>query len=149
MNQQAGFTLFELMIAIAIIAILTAIGLPAYQGYIQKAALTDMLQAMVPYKTAVELCALEGGELSQCSNGNSGIPTTKETRYVSRITVANGVISLAGKNALSGLSVDLTPILDNASGGLQWQRKCSSDKQNDNMVQACNDIFRFDDVSNP
>ena len=36
MSNQSGFTLFELMIAIVVIAILTAIGLPAYQGYVKK-----------------------------------------------------------------------------------------------------------------
>ena len=35
MSNQSGFTLFELMIAIVVIAILTAIGLPAYQGYVK------------------------------------------------------------------------------------------------------------------
>lgn len=42
---------------IGIIAILSAIGVPAYQNYLRKAALTDMLQTFVPYRTAVELCA--------------------------------------------------------------------------------------------
>ena len=61
MNYQRGFTLVELMIVVGIVAILSAIGLPAYQNYLQRAALTDMLQTMVPYKTAVELCAMERG----------------------------------------------------------------------------------------
>ncbi|AKJ41441.1 Pilin [Pragia fontium] len=147
MNQQAGFTLFELMIAITIIAILSAVGLPAYQGYIQKAALTDMLQAMVPYKTAVELCALEKGELSQCNNDSHGIPASKTTRYVSQITVANGAISLTGQNALLGLSVTLTSTMDNAAGGLLWQRSCSTSNANEKIIQACHDIFRFDEAS--
>lgn len=150
MNTQAGFTLFELMIAIAIIAILTAVGIPAYQGYIQKAALTDMLQAMVPYKTAVELCALEKGDLSGCQQGSGGIPGSKSTRYVSQISVAAGAITLVGQNALQGLSVTLTPTLDGASGDLQWQKACRSDRQNDGRIEACNDVFRFDNgASNP
>lgn len=66
MDKQRGFTLIELMVVIGIIAILSAIGIPAYQNYLRKAALTDMLQTFVPYRTAVELCALEHGGLDTC-----------------------------------------------------------------------------------
>ncbi|MEG2830409.1 MAG: prepilin-type N-terminal cleavage/methylation domain-containing protein, partial [Edwardsiella sp. (in: enterobacteria)] len=45
MSSQHGFTLLELMIVIAIIAILGAIAVPAYQRYLQKAAMADVLQA--------------------------------------------------------------------------------------------------------
>nr|MBA2815720.1 putative major pilin subunit [Candidatus Pantoea persica] len=55
MTHQRGFTLVELMIVVGIVAILSAIGLPGYQNYLQRAALTDMLQTAMPFKTAVEL----------------------------------------------------------------------------------------------
>lgn len=142
-HQQAGFTLFELMIAIAVIAILTAIGLPAYQGYVQKAAMTDMLQTMTPYKTSIELCALEQGSLTSCNSGNNGIATSRTTNYVSSVNVTSGIITLVGQSALSGLTVTLTPTINSAYGNLDWQRTCVSSPTNNSLTDACNDVFRF------
>lgn len=141
--SQSGFTLFELMIAIAVIAILTAIGVPAYQGYLQKAAMTDMLQTMTPYKTAIEICALEQGNLSNCSSGSNGIPTTKSTSYVTSIDVSSGVITLVGQSALNGLTVTLTPTINSIHGHLDWQKNCVSAPANNTLNDVCHDIFRF------
>ena len=143
MQYQSGFTLFELMIAIVVIAILTAIGLPAYQGYIKKAALTDMLQSMTAYKTAIEICAIEQGALSKCSSGNNGVPTTRTTNYVTSINVSNGVITLVGKSALSSLTVILTPILNAKLGNLDWSRTCQTNPPDPTLTTACEDIFKF------
>lgn len=70
MEKQQGFTLVELMIVIAAIAILSAIAIPSYRGYLQKAAMMEMLQAMASYKTPVELCALESAGFSACNPGS-------------------------------------------------------------------------------
>lgn len=143
MTHQSGFTLFELMIAIVVIAILTAIGLPAYQGYIKKAAMTDMLQTMTPYKTAIEICALEQGVLTDCNSGSHGVSVSKSTNYVTSVNVAAGVITLVGKNSLAGLTTTLIPTLNTTHGNLDWTRTCTTTPANPSLTSACEDIFKF------
>lgn len=143
MERQRGFTLIELMIVIGIVAILSAIGLPAYQNYLQRAALTDMLQTMVSYKTAVELCAIERGGPTQCQAGQRGIPAAKGSRYVATLSVVNGAINLTGQESLAGLTVEMLPVWSATDGTLSWQRSCTSD--NSSLRDSCLEQFRFDD----
>lgn len=60
MNAQKGFTLIELMIVVAIIGILAAIAIPAYQNYIAKSQITRVLAEVSPMKTAIETNLLNG-----------------------------------------------------------------------------------------
>ncbi|WP_343554647.1 prepilin peptidase-dependent pilin [Pantoea sp.] len=143
MERQRGFTLIELMIVIGIVAILSAIGLPAYQNYLQRAALTDMLQTMVSYKTAVELCAIERGGPTQCQAGQRGIPAAKGSRYVATLSVVNGAINLTGQESLAGLTVEMLPVWSATDGTLSWQRSCTSD--NNSLRDSCLEQFRFAD----
>ena len=60
-NVQKGFTLIELMIVVAIIGILAAVAIPAYQNYVKKAKFAEVISMTGGYKTAVELCYNETG----------------------------------------------------------------------------------------
>ncbi|CAM4021058.1 putative major pilin subunit [Yersinia intermedia] len=142
MNKQQGFTLIELMVAIAVIAVLSGIGIPSYQRYIQKAALTDMLQAIVPYKMAVELCALEHAKFDNCSAGNNGIPAGQSSRYVSATTIDKGVISFTGQHTLADLTLAMTPTFS-SSGNIVWTRTCTT--VDNNLADSCKTVFRFND----
>lgn len=143
MEKQRGFTLIELMVVIGIIAILSAIGVPAYQNYLRKAALTDVLQTITPYRTAVELCAIDRGGVSSCDAGSNAIPAVKTTRYISEMSVAAGVIAITGQESLNGLTLTLTPKWNNNNGMESWQRNCSV-PGGGALQQACEDVFRFD-----
>ncbi|MGK9172606.1 prepilin peptidase-dependent pilin [Yokenella regensburgei] len=140
-DRQRGFTLIELMVVIGIIAILSAIGIPAYQNYLRKAAMTDMLQTFVPYRTAVELCALDHGGVDSCNSGTNGIPGPATTRYVSAMTVTKGIITLTGQESLTGLRVVMTPQWSSGLGMSGWSRTCET-TDTPSLKQACEDVFR-------
>ena len=142
MNKQKGFTLIELMVVIGIIAILSAIGIPAWQGYLRKAALTDMLQTFMPYRTAVELCAIDRGGITQCDAGSNSIPPAKTTRYISSISVSQRVLALSGQETLNGLTVTLTPVWNESEGVEGWTRNCNVTGGNA-LKESCEQIFRF------
>jgi len=103
---------------------------------------TGLLQAFVPYRTAVELCAIESGGTSSCDAGAKGIPSPKTTRYVSGMSIAAGKVTLTGQESLNGLTVTLTPVWSNNDGIAGWQRVCASGSD-EALKQACEDTFRF------
>nr|AAA53559.1 prepilin [Moraxella bovis] len=84
MNAQKGFTLIELMIVIAIIGILAAIALPAYQDYISKSQTTRVVGELAAGKTAIDAALFEGktpvlNEASSTSKENIGLTTADDS----------------------------------------------------------------------
>jgi type IV pilus assembly protein PilA len=91
---QKGFTLIELMIVVAIIGILAAIAIPAYQDYTIRAQVTEGLNLMSDMKAGVaEWYAQEGAWPSSLDQiGISGSASTKSGKYVKSINLTKGTL---------------------------------------------------------
>ena len=119
--MQKGFTLIELMIVVAIIGILAAVALPAYQDYTKKAKYAEVISVTSGYKTAVAVCAQEAGALTGCSSGAQGVPATVLTTHVASVTVLDGVITVVPTSTTDVLAtLILTPTLGAGGAPMTW-----------------------------
>jgi type IV pilus assembly protein PilA len=95
-RQSAGFTLIELMIVVAIIAILAAIAIPTYQIYVARTQVVAALAEITPGETAYELLYAQGvvddGIYSNVSNLNLSTPTPRCNITVQAPTNGQGAI---------------------------------------------------------
>jgi type IV pilus assembly protein PilA len=135
-SVQKGFTLIELMIVIAIIGILAAIAIPAYQNYIIRSQVTEGLSLADGWKTAIGEYYAQAGTFPTCASTTGGagciaMQAASTGKYVSAISInttapggqikivyagtqANGKLSAAANNTLT-----LSPGL-NANGDVIW-----------------------------
>lgn len=117
--KQAGFTLIELMITIAIVGILAAIAIPSYLNYTEKAQFSEVVQAASSLKHAVATCAHTVGTLTGCTNGANGVPAAQGAAgNVAGMVVANGQITATAQNLSQAYTYILVPTLVN--GVVTW-----------------------------
>lgn len=122
MNKvQQGFTLIELMIVVAIIGILAAVAIPAYQDYTIRAKVTEGVGMAAAAKTAVSEYRLSKGTYPT-NNGSAGLGTTIKSPYVRSLTVNTGIITVTftatANTAIDGKTLAFKPTFSN--GTVQW-----------------------------
>ena len=141
MKKQQGFTLIELMIVVAIIGILAAIAIPAYQDYTIRAQVSEGLNLAGGAKAAVSEYTMDRG-LFPTSNGQAGLSLAPSItgKYVTRVAVSTGIITVTYGNdahqVLSAATLQLSPITQ--AGSVEWA--CSSPSSsiaNKHLPAAC------------
>ncbi len=136
---QQGFTLIELMIVVAIIGILAAIALPAYQDYTARSQFSEAVNLAGGLKTVVADIYADKGAFTDADSGNFGVPAAADVKgkYTTSVTVTDGVVvALAGGDAsalIAGKTITLTPTANN--GSIEWA--CTSNAADKYVPAAC------------
>jgi len=125
-KKQDGFTLIELMIVVAIIGILAAIAIPAYQDYTIRAQVTEGLNMAALAKTPIMDAFLNDGE-APANRTEAGLtPNATDTtgKYVTGVAIANGVLTVTfgfeANAQIAGLNFTLTPY-ETGNLGIVWR----------------------------
>ena len=122
---QKGFTLIELMIVVAIIGILAAVALPAYQDYTVRAKVTEVILAASGAKTGVAEAYAANGAMPTTDTFK---PVNQVSKFVSGVAWAGSVVTAtatAAEPKISASTITLTATPDTATGVLTWVCACT------------------------
>jgi type IV pilus assembly protein PilA len=132
MKNQHGFTLIELMIVVAIIGILAAIAIPAYQDYIARAQVSEPVELLAGGKTAMAEFYADKGQWPSTASSVMGNLKGKYTSVIAMSSGATSTTSNMGLTAtLKGVGVNKniqnsTVLVTTGDGGKTWTCKAGS-----------------------
>ena len=121
-----GFTLIELMIVVAIIGILAAVAIPAYQDYVTKAKFSDTLHSIKSLRTAISMCMHENaGDAASCDTAGeigTDLPTDLQMKYAGQVTITatTAAINVTADAAAGGYTYINTPTIPANSPIIIW-----------------------------
>ena len=128
MQKQQGFTLIELMIVVAIIGILAAVAIPAYQDYTIRARVSELILAASGARTSVtEAVQQTNGVFSACCAALSGTIGITD-KMVSATVSASGLIQIVANSAIvgAGQTITLAPSWNSVAGTVTWSCQSSN-----------------------
>ncbi len=142
-KKQKGFTLIELMIVIAIIAILMSYAIPAYRDYTVRTKVGEGLSISAGLRSHISEAWVSSEDITTYSSGNNGIPLAASVTgsYVSQVAVAGGAIQVTFANdpTITGETLTLTPLPPGVGGNggsnLFWD--CTSSLENRYLPSNC------------
>ncbi len=139
-KEQQGFTLIELMMVVAIIGILAAIAMPAYQDYTIRAQISEGLRLSAGAKSALSEYYVDRGAWPT-DNNQAGLANQNDItgKYTNRVRVNDNVIEIRygndAHNAIFNEMIELTAV-DN-SGSISWTCASAGVIQDNHLPAAC------------